>query len=159
MSNVNGSHAANSPVKVTWQEGTSRLMNLVIALTHSPHPRPFTWIRQHVEGYGLPAEEGTAKRQFDRDRVALAKHAGIILTEHSVDSGFGATKEAVKGWSWIQLQHSCRGWSSAPWKRIADDSFAMGSWARTAKCGGRLSGNSPARGSGYPQSIGGFQCS
>ena len=74
-------------------------MNLVIALTHSPHPRSFSWIRQHVEGYGVPAEESTAKRQFDRDRAALAEHAGIILTEHSVDSGFGAAKEAVKGWA------------------------------------------------------------
>lgn len=88
----------NQPVKVTWNEATSRLMNLIIALADSHQPRPFEWIRENVHGYQNIADTASAQRQFDRDRKALAQHAGIHLTEHAVDSGYGSSQETNKGW-------------------------------------------------------------
>lgn len=99
MNNRPASSSVNSPVNIMWRDGTSRLMNLVIALTQSKQARPFTWIQQHVAGYGSPADAQSAKRQFDRDRMALKEFAGIELKEQTVDSGFGSAKETIKGWS------------------------------------------------------------
>ena len=89
----------NTPVDVTWREGTARLMNLVIALARSNTPRSFEWIRTNVDGYSTTADPASVKRQFDRDRATLADVAGIRLVESTVDSEFGTAKDMAKGWT------------------------------------------------------------
>ena len=98
MNNRSLANSINQPVKVTWIEATSRLMNLAIALLNSRQARPFEWIHKNVQGYREISDTASAKRQFDRDRAALSKHAGLQLAEHTVDSGYGSAQETIKGW-------------------------------------------------------------
>ncbi|MEJ6548472.1 WYL domain-containing protein [Corynebacterium sp. USCH3] len=66
----------NRPAEVHWDPASSRLLNLILALTD--HPRPFTWIHSHVDGYAGDAD--TVRRRFDRDR-SLIDDLGLVVTE------------------------------------------------------------------------------
>lgn len=60
----------NAPVAVSWDQGASRLFNLVIALINEPSARSVDWIISHVAGYDAANAEANRK-QFHRDRAAL----------------------------------------------------------------------------------------
>lgn len=70
----------NRPVKVTWQQGASRLFNLVIGLLNAPSPRPTAWVVENIEGYS--GQLKSRERVFHRDRESL-RQLGIQLGHES----------------------------------------------------------------------------
>ena len=70
----------NRPVKVTWQQGASRLFNLVIGLLNAPSPRPTAWVVENIEGYS--GQLKSRERVFHRDRESL-RQLGIQLSHES----------------------------------------------------------------------------
>lgn len=67
---------ANSPAEIHWDPASSRLLNLVLALTD--RSRSLQWIRTHVDGYSGDVE--TVRRRFDRDRPLLDE-LGLVVVE------------------------------------------------------------------------------
>src|SRR5699024_12598525 len=68
----------NRPVKVTWQQGASRLFNLVIGLLYAPSPRPTAWVVKNSAGYA--AHLTSRERVADRERESL-RQLGIRLCD------------------------------------------------------------------------------
>jgi proteasome accessory factor B len=69
---------ANRPAEIHWDQASSRLLNLVLALTD--RPRSLQWIRAHVDGYSGDIE--TVRKRFDRDRPLLDE-LGLVVVESS----------------------------------------------------------------------------
>lgn len=67
----------NRPVKVTWQQGASRLFNLVIGLLNAPSPRSTGWVVHNIAGY--EGQLASRVRAFHRDRETL-RELGIRLS-------------------------------------------------------------------------------
>ncbi|MGV0869538.1 helix-turn-helix transcriptional regulator [Corynebacterium kalidii] len=67
---------ANRPAEIHWDQASSRLLNLVLALTD--RSRSLQWIRTHVDGYSGDVE--TVRRRFDRDRPLLDE-LGLVVVE------------------------------------------------------------------------------
>lgn len=70
----------NRPVKVTWQQGASRLFNLVIGLLNAPSPRPTAWVVKNIAGYS--GQLKSRERVFHRDRETL-RQLGIQLSHEN----------------------------------------------------------------------------
>ena len=70
----------NRPVKVTWQQGASRLFNLVIGLLNAPSPRPTAWVVKNIAGYS--GQLKSRERVFHRDRESL-RQLGIQLSHEN----------------------------------------------------------------------------
>ncbi|MEY8565491.1 WYL domain-containing protein [Corynebacterium sp.] len=68
--------SVNRPAEVHWDPASSRLLNLVLALTE--RPRSLHWIRTHVDGYAGAPE--IVRKRFDRDRPLLDE-LGLVVTE------------------------------------------------------------------------------
>lgn len=68
--------ARNRPTEVHWDAASSRLLNLVFAL--SERPRSLAWLRAHVDGYS--GETDAVRKRFDRDR-ALVDELGLSVVE------------------------------------------------------------------------------
>lgn len=74
----------NVPVKVKWEDGATRLFNLVIALINSPAPRSTAWILNNVAGYDAE-QEGTNRKRFHRDRDTLQTLGVQLIGELDLD--------------------------------------------------------------------------
>ncbi len=70
----------NRPVKVTWQQGASRVFNLVIGLLNAPSPRPTAWVVKNIAGYS--GQLKSRERVFHRDRESL-RQLGIQLSHEN----------------------------------------------------------------------------
>src|SRR5699024_6289811 len=61
----------NRPVKVTWQQGASRLFNLVIGLLNAPSPRPTAWVVKNIAGYSGQLNSRERVSHPDRESLRL----------------------------------------------------------------------------------------
>ncbi|MGP9723582.1 helix-turn-helix transcriptional regulator [Corynebacterium sp. AOP40-9SA-29] len=77
--------ARNRPTKVHWDPASSRLLNLIFAL--SERPRSLAWLHGHVDGY--TGEMDAVRRRFDRDR-ALIDELGLSMVESTGTDSDGA---------------------------------------------------------------------
>lgn len=72
------SRSRNRPVAVYWEDGATRILNLLVTLLDSPRPRSTAWIGARVDGYGGSTD--TVRKQLERDREILTD-LGIVLVE------------------------------------------------------------------------------
>lgn len=80
----------NQPVKVHWEDRTTRILNLLITLTDSPKARSTSWIGTHIKGYEGSAD--TKRKQLERDR-ALLTDLGVRFTESIRTDDQGQTEK------------------------------------------------------------------
>ncbi|WP_312588657.1 helix-turn-helix transcriptional regulator [Corynebacterium dentalis] len=89
---MNAASHRNQPVDVSWDENTSRLFNLVIALINSPSPRSVDWIIANVAGYDA-GSSATNRKRFHRDRASLQAF-GVVLRKSTGEAAGAQTTEA-----------------------------------------------------------------
>lgn len=82
--------ARNRPIEVYWEDGVSRLLNLLITLADSPRPRSTSWITGKVDGYG--GSPDTVRKQFERDRSVITE-LGVRLIETTAVDDDGHTEK------------------------------------------------------------------
>lgn len=73
----------NRPVQVYWEDGASRILNLLVTLLNSPRPRSTAWIGAKVDGYQGSAD--TVRKQIERDREILTDLGIVVVATPGVD--------------------------------------------------------------------------
>jgi len=87
---MSGRSGRNRPVPVYWEEGASRILNLLVTLLDSRTPRSTGWIREKVGGYEGTAD--TVRKQLERDRLIL-RQLGVQVTVESATDDEGLTEK------------------------------------------------------------------
>ncbi len=80
----------NRPVKVYWEDGVSRILNLLITLADQRRARSTAWIGARVGGYSGGAD--TVRKQLERDRAVL-RDLGVRLEESTALDDEGQTEK------------------------------------------------------------------